>query len=52
MIVILLPEWLRFLQDWYLALFGFAVDRADGVAARAACFRSADRFKARAERAK
>ena len=24
-IVILLPEWLRFLQDWYLTLFGFAV---------------------------
>ncbi len=24
-IVILLPEWLRFLKDWYLALFGFAV---------------------------
>jgi branched-chain amino acid transport system permease protein len=24
-IVILLPEWLRFLQDWYLAIFGFAV---------------------------
>ena len=24
-IVILLPEWLRFLQDWYLPLFGFAV---------------------------
>ena len=24
-IVILLPEWLRFLQNWYLAIFGFAV---------------------------
>jgi branched-chain amino acid transport system permease protein len=24
-IVILLPEWLRFAQDWYLAVFGFAV---------------------------
>ena len=24
-IVILLPEWLRFLQDWYLAIFGFMV---------------------------
>jgi branched-chain amino acid transport system permease protein len=24
-IVILLPEWLRFLKDWYLALFGFSV---------------------------
>ncbi|HEX8010391.1 MAG TPA: branched-chain amino acid ABC transporter permease [Casimicrobiaceae bacterium] len=24
-IVILLPEWLRFLQDWYLAIFGFAL---------------------------
>jgi branched-chain amino acid transport system permease protein len=24
-IVVLLPEWLRFLQDWYLAIFGFAV---------------------------
>jgi branched-chain amino acid transport system permease protein len=24
-IVILLPEWLRFLQDWYLVIFGFAV---------------------------
>ena len=24
-IVILLPEWLRFLQDWYLAIFGFSV---------------------------
>jgi len=24
-VVILLPEWLRFLQDWYLAIFGFAV---------------------------
>jgi branched-chain amino acid transport system permease protein len=24
-IVILLPEWLRFLKDWYLAIFGFAV---------------------------
>lgn len=24
-VVILLPEWLRFLQDWYLAIFGFGV---------------------------
>ena len=24
-VVVLLPEWLRFLQDWYLAIFGFAV---------------------------
>jgi branched-chain amino acid transport system permease protein len=24
-IVILLPEWLRFMQDWYLVMFGFAV---------------------------
>ena len=24
-VVVLLPEWLRFLQDWYLALFGFTV---------------------------
>ena len=24
-IVILLPEWLRFMQNWYLAFFGFAV---------------------------
>jgi branched-chain amino acid transport system permease protein len=24
-VVILLPEWLRFAQDWYLAVFGFAV---------------------------
>ena len=24
-VVLLLPEWLRFLQDWYLAIFGFAV---------------------------
>jgi branched-chain amino acid transport system permease protein len=24
-IVVLLPEWLRFLQNWYLAIFGFAV---------------------------
>ena len=24
-VVILLPEWLRFLQDWYLTIFGFAV---------------------------
>lgn len=24
-IVLLLPEWLRFAQDWYLAIFGFAV---------------------------
>jgi branched-chain amino acid transport system permease protein len=24
-VVILLPEWLRFLQDWYLAIFGFSV---------------------------
>jgi branched-chain amino acid transport system permease protein len=24
-IVILLPEWLRFAQNWYLAIFGFAV---------------------------
>jgi branched-chain amino acid transport system permease protein len=24
-IVILVPEWLRFAQDWYLAVFGFAV---------------------------
>ena len=23
--MILLPEWLRFLKDWYLAIFGFAV---------------------------
>ncbi len=25
MIVILLPEWLRFMQNWYLAVFGFAI---------------------------
>jgi branched-chain amino acid transport system permease protein len=24
-VVILLPEWLRFAQNWYLAVFGFAV---------------------------
>jgi branched-chain amino acid transport system permease protein len=24
-IIILLPEWLRFMQNWYLAVFGFAV---------------------------
>src|SRR5215469_17013311 len=24
-VVVLLPEWLRFLQDWYLAIFGFAL---------------------------
>jgi branched-chain amino acid transport system permease protein len=24
-VVVLLPEWLRFLQDWYLAIFGFAI---------------------------
>ncbi len=24
-VVVLLPEWLRFLQDWYLVIFGFAV---------------------------
>ena len=24
-VVILLPEWLRFMQNWYLAIFGFAV---------------------------
>lgn len=24
-VVILLPEWLRFAQDWYLAIFGFAI---------------------------
>lgn len=24
-IVVLLPEWLRFMQSWYLAVFGFAV---------------------------
>jgi branched-chain amino acid transport system permease protein len=24
-VVILVPEWLRFAQDWYLAIFGFAV---------------------------
>lgn len=24
-IVILVPEWLRFAQDWYLAVFGFAI---------------------------
>jgi len=24
-IVILLPEWLRFMQNWYLAIFGFAI---------------------------
>jgi branched-chain amino acid transport system permease protein len=24
-IVVLLPEWLRFAQDWYLAIFGFMV---------------------------
>ena len=24
-IVILLPEWLRFMKDWYLVIFGFAV---------------------------
>jgi branched-chain amino acid transport system permease protein len=22
---VLLPEWLRFMQNWYLAVFGFAV---------------------------
>ena len=24
-IVVLLPEWLRFMQNWYLAVFGFAI---------------------------
>jgi len=24
-IIILLPEWLRFMQNWYLAVFGFAI---------------------------
>jgi branched-chain amino acid transport system permease protein len=24
-IIVLLPEWLRFMQNWYLAVFGFAV---------------------------
>jgi branched-chain amino acid transport system permease protein len=24
-VIILLPEWLRFMQNWYLAVFGFAV---------------------------
>jgi branched-chain amino acid transport system permease protein len=24
-VVILLPEWLRFAQNWYLMIFGFAV---------------------------
>jgi branched-chain amino acid transport system permease protein len=24
-VIVLLPEWLRFMQDWYLAVFGFAV---------------------------
>ncbi|OJY65066.1 MAG: branched-chain amino acid ABC transporter permease [Rhodospirillales bacterium 70-18] len=24
-VVVLLPEWLRFAQDWYLAIFGFAI---------------------------
>jgi len=24
-VVVLLPEWLRFMQNWYLAVFGFAV---------------------------
>ena len=24
-VVVLLPEWLRFLEDWYLAIFGFSV---------------------------
>jgi len=24
-VIVLLPEWLRFMQSWYLAVFGFAV---------------------------
>jgi branched-chain amino acid transport system permease protein len=24
-VIVLLPEWLRFMQNWYLAVFGFAV---------------------------
>jgi branched-chain amino acid transport system permease protein len=24
-VIVLLPEWLRFMQDWYLAVFGFAI---------------------------
>ena len=24
-VVVLLPEWLRFAENWYLAIFGFAV---------------------------
>ena len=24
-VIVLLPEWLRFMQNWYLAIFGFAV---------------------------
>ena len=24
-IIVLLPEWLRFMQNWYLAIFGFAI---------------------------
>jgi len=24
-VIVLLPEWLRFMQNWYLAAFGFAI---------------------------
>ena len=24
-VIVLLPEWLRFMQNWYLAVFGFAI---------------------------
>ena len=24
-VIVLLPEWLRFAQNWYLVVFGFAV---------------------------
>ena len=34
-VVVLLPEWLRFMQNWYLAVFGFAVVALDDLASRA-----------------
>jgi len=47
-IVILLPEWLRFLQDWYLAIFGFSVIVLM-VFLPGGLLSLADRFKSRAE---
>ena len=51
LVAVLLPEWLRFLQDYYLMLYARAGDGADGALPRPDCSDCADRlFRSAARR--